>query len=210
MAAILKNNGEQPGSGLVVGANPTTNTNSQINAYDSGLIVTVGTSGKPPQKLTVGSQQQATVLVSAPGSNFIVNPQVLGGNTGDQAAISNVTITSSFVNGVPVVVVTCSTGLAAGNDFIVNQSVKLSFSAALVAANLGLQYINQLVGVVQSVTAGSPNTAFVCNITNFVPIISATFPNGLPQLGSTATTGSTATVNYQAKTACLSLSSETD
>ena len=180
-ASILEANTNTAGSGLVKG-----------NSRDSGNIVTVGTSGKPPQRQTYGAQQQATnPIVCAPNANFVLNPTGPGQNSGDKATITNSTITSAFVNGVPTVTVTCT----AVNDFLAGQSVKFS---NLVNASA----VNELVGVVQA--AGLSGTAFAAIITNFVPLSVAGVAQALPTAGSAADTGS-AVVNYAAREACLSL-----
>ena len=179
-ASILEANTNTAGSGLVKG-----------NSCDSGNIVTQGTAGKPPQRQTYGAQQQATTLISAPNANFVLNPTGPGQEAGDKAAITNSTITSAFVAGVPMVIVTCT----AVNDFLAGQSVKFS---NLVNASA----VNNLVGVVQA--AGLSGTAFAAIITNFVPLSVAGVAQALPTAGSAADTGS-AVVNYAAREACLCL-----
>ena len=183
-ASILEVKPTQPfGSGLVKG-----------NARDSGNIVTVGTAGKPPQRQTYGAQQQATTLVSAPAANFVLNPTGPGQTSGDKASITNSTITSAFVAGIPTVTVVC----VAANDFLAGQTVKFS---NLVNAKA----VNELCGVVQA--AGLSATAFTAIITHFVPLSVAGVAQALPTAGSAADTGS-ASVNYAAREACLSLAAQ--
>ena len=180
MSAILLANTNTAGSGLVKG-----------NSRDSGNIVTVGTPGKPQMRQTFGAQNQATTAIQS-GTNYnnnLPNTSGPGGSGTPVATITNTTITSSFVNGLPQVVVTCS----AVNSFVVGQSVKF---AGLTNGSA----VNNLVGVIQA--AGLSGTAFEAIITNFVP-------NGaLPTAVSAADAG-TASVNYFSREACLSVSAET-
>jgi hypothetical protein len=179
-ASILEANKNTAGSGLVKG-----------NSCDSGNIVTVGTPGKPPQRQTYGAQEQATnPIVCAPNANFVLNPTGPGQNSGDKATITNSTITSSFVAGVPQVVVT----VLAVNDFIAGQTVKF---ASLVNGSA----VNELCGVVQS--AGLSGTGFEAIITNFVPLSVNGVAQALPTAGSASDSGSAA-VSYASRTACLS------
>ena len=185
MASILEANTNTAGSGLVKG-----------NSLDSGNIVTVGTSGKPQQRLTYGAQQQATnPIVCSPNANFVLNPTGPGQNAGDKATITNSTITSSFVAGVPQVIVT----VLAVNDFIAGQSVKFS-------GLTNAKAVNSLVGVVQA--AGLSGTGFEAIITNFVPLSVNGTAQALPTAGSSADSG-TASVNYAAREACLSIDADT-
>jgi len=190
-----------PGQASVLTANTNTagsgmgNGTIKPNSCDTGNIVTQGTSGKPQQRLTYGAQNQATnPIVCAPNANFVLNPTGPGQNSGDKASITNSTITSAFVAGIPQVTVVC----VAANDFLAGQSVKFS---NLVNAKA----VNELVGVVQA--AGLSAAGFTAIITNFVPLSVAGVAQALPTAGSAADTGS-ASVNYAAREACLSQSAQ--
>lgn len=182
--SILTANKNTAGSGLVKG-----------NSCDTGNITTQGTPGKPQQRLTFGAQNQATnAITCAPNANFVLNPTGPGQNAGDKATITNSTITSAFVNGVPTVTVVCT----AVNDFLANQTVKFS---SLVNASA----VNNLCGVVQA--AGLSGTSFTAIITNFVPLSVNGVAQALPTAVSAADSGS-ASVNYAAREACLSQSAQ--
>ena len=156
---------------------------SLIHGADSGNIVAIATAGKPARRLTNGQQRQATQAMqcdstSGQPGNYL-EPETQS-NT-PKAKITNIAITIS--GNVATATVTAT------NSFLAGQTVKFDGLTLLAT------FLNGFCGVV--LATGLSGSSFQCTLTQVFNAIA---------VSSGAETG-TATLNFQAASACLSCSS---
>jgi hypothetical protein len=185
MAAILEANTNYPAGVSAPG--------SLILSADSGNIVAQGTSGKPQFRLTTGLQQQATKALVCDNTagvvgNAILPPSLANSTTGASIyqVVKPATLTNSSVSTTGNV--STATFLAV-NSFVAGMTVKF---ASLTNATA----LNGLCGVVTA--TGLSGAGFQATLTGFTA-----------GTVTSATETGTATLNYFAYPAMLSVASET-